>query len=92
MAMRPPVGIERDAGGGAHDRARRVREHGHEVKLMAPPFANLDVKSTTNERHEAQASAKAVTAGLDQLSLADPGSRAKVSGRQRDQGRCTGSH
>lgn len=33
-----PVGIGMEACGGAHDWARRFREHGHEGKLMAPQF------------------------------------------------------
>src|SRR6266566_9901584 len=38
IATLPPVLIGMEACGGAHDWARRFREHGHEVKLMAPQF------------------------------------------------------
>ena len=38
MAKLPPVGVAMEACGGAHDWARRFREHGHEVKWMAPQF------------------------------------------------------
>jgi transposase len=38
MAQLPPVCIGMEACGGAHYWARRFREYGHEVKLMAPQF------------------------------------------------------
>ncbi len=38
LAKLPPVLIGLEACGGAHYWARRFREHGHEVKLMAPQF------------------------------------------------------
>ena len=38
IAKLPPVRIGIEACGGAHYWARRFREHGHEVKLMAPQF------------------------------------------------------
>jgi hypothetical protein len=38
MAQRPPVVIGMEACGGAHDGARRFREHGPVVTLMAPQF------------------------------------------------------
>src|SRR5262245_66656885 len=38
IAKLPPVLIGMEACGGAHDWARRFRESGHEVKLMAPQF------------------------------------------------------
>jgi transposase len=38
LAKLPPVRIGMEACGGAHDWARQLRAHGHEVKLMAPPF------------------------------------------------------
>jgi transposase len=40
IAQLPPVLIGMEACGGAHYCARRFREHGHEVKLMAPQFSN----------------------------------------------------
>ena len=36
IAQLPPTCIGMEACGGAHYWARRFREHGHEVKLMAP--------------------------------------------------------
>jgi hypothetical protein len=36
LAKLPPARIGMEACGGAHYWARRFREHGHEVKLMAP--------------------------------------------------------
>jgi transposase len=38
IAQLPPTLIGMEACGGAHYWARRFREHGHEVKLMAPQF------------------------------------------------------
>src|SRR5256885_701857 len=38
IAQLPPVRIGIEACGGAHYWARRFREHGHEVKRMAPQF------------------------------------------------------
>jgi transposase len=38
IAQLPPTRIGREACGGAHDWARRFREHGHAGKLMAPQF------------------------------------------------------
>jgi len=38
IAQLPPTLMGMEACGGAHDWARRFREHGHEVKLMAPQF------------------------------------------------------
>jgi transposase len=38
IAQLPPVRIGLEACGGAHSWARRFREHGHAVKLMAPQF------------------------------------------------------
>ena len=45
LAKLPPVCIGMEACGGAHYWARRFREHGHEVKLMAPQFVKSYVKS-----------------------------------------------
>jgi transposase len=38
MAKLPRVTVAMDACGGSHDWARRLREQGHEVKWMAPPY------------------------------------------------------
>src|SRR2546428_5055852 len=61
MAKLPPVLIGMEACGGAHDWARRFREHGHNVKLMAPQFVKPYVKSNKNDSRDAEAIAEAVT-------------------------------
>src|SRR5215468_10180407 len=61
MAKLPPVRIGMEACGGAHYWARRFREHGHEVKLMAPQFVKPFVKSHKNDMRDAEAIAEAVT-------------------------------
>lgn len=61
IAQLPPVLIGIEACGGAHDWARRFREHGHEVKLMAPQFVKPFVKSNKNDMRDAEAIAEAVT-------------------------------
>ena len=50
-----------EACGGAHYWARRFREHGHEVKLMAPQFVKPYVKANKNDMRDAEAIAEAVT-------------------------------
>jgi transposase len=61
IAQLPPVLIGMEACGGAHYWARRFREHGHEVKLMAPQFVKPYVKSNKNDTRDAEAIAEAVT-------------------------------
>src|SRR5262249_61822135 len=61
IATLPPVRIGIEACGGAHYWARRFREHGHEVKLMAPQFVKPFVKSNKNDMRDAEAIAEAVT-------------------------------
>jgi transposase len=61
IAKRPPVRIGIEACGGAHYWARRFREHGHEVKLMAPQFVKPYVKSNKTDSRDAEAIAEAVT-------------------------------
>jgi transposase len=61
MAQLPPVVIGMEACGGAHYWARRFREHGHTVKLMAPQFAKPYVKSNTHDMADAAAIGEAVT-------------------------------
>jgi transposase len=61
IAQLPPVRIGREACGGAHDGARRCREHGHEVKRMAPQVVKPFVTSHHNDRRDAEAIAAAVT-------------------------------
>jgi transposase len=61
IAQLPPVLIGIDACGGAHDWARRFRQHGHEVKRMAPQFVTPCVTSNQHDRRDAEAIAEAVT-------------------------------
>jgi transposase len=61
MAKLPPLLIGMEACGGTHYWARRFREHGHEVKLMAPQFVKPYVKSNKNDSRDAEAIAEAVT-------------------------------
>src|SRR5712691_5293306 len=61
LAKLPPVLIGLEACGGAHDWARRFREHGHEVKLMAPPCVKPYVKSNKNDMRDAEGMSEAVT-------------------------------
>jgi transposase len=61
MAKLPPVLIGMEACGGAHYWARRFREHGHDVKLLAPQFVKPFVKSNKNDMRDAEAIAEAVT-------------------------------
>jgi transposase len=60
-AKLPSVLIGMEACGGAHDWARRFREHGHAVKLMAPQFVKPYVKSNKNDRRDAEGMGAAVT-------------------------------
>jgi hypothetical protein len=53
LAKLPAVRIGIEACGGAHDWARRFREHGHEVKLMAPQFVKPYVKTNKNDSRDA---------------------------------------
>ena len=57
----PPAVIGMEACGGAHDWARRFREHGHEVHLMPPQFVKPYVKANKNDMRDAEAMAEAVT-------------------------------
>ena len=41
--------------------ARRFREHGHDVKLMAPQFVKPFVKSNKNDMRDTEAIAETVT-------------------------------
>jgi transposase len=59
-AQLPPTLIGMEACGGAHYWARRFREHGHEVKLMAPQFVKPYVKANKNDVRDAEAIAEAV--------------------------------
>jgi transposase len=57
----PPTLMGMEACGGAHDGARRFREHGHEVQLRAPQFVKPYVQANKNARRDAEAIADAVT-------------------------------
>jgi transposase len=61
IAQLPPVLIGIEACGGAHYWARRFREHGHEVKLIAPQFVKPFVKSNKNDMRDAEAIGEAMT-------------------------------
>ena len=61
IAQLPPTLIGMEACGGSHYWARRFREHGHEVKLMAPQFVKPYVKTNKNDLRDAEAIAEAVT-------------------------------
>ena len=61
IAQLPPVMIGLEACGGAHYWARRFREHGHTVKLMAPQFVKPYVKANKNDTRDAEAIGQALT-------------------------------
>jgi transposase len=61
IAQLPPTCIGMEACGGAHYWARRFREHGHEVKLMAPQFVTPYRKANKNDLRDAEAIAEAMT-------------------------------
>ena len=60
-AILPPVTVGMEACGGAHYWARRLREQGHTVKLMAPQYVKPYVKTNKNDMRDAEAIAEAVT-------------------------------
>jgi transposase len=60
IATLPPALIGMEACGGAHYWARRFREHGHDVKLMAPQFVTPYRKTNKNDMRDAEAIAEAV--------------------------------
>ncbi|MGH8067917.1 MAG: IS110 family transposase [Candidatus Entotheonellia bacterium] len=61
IATLPPPGIGMEACGSAHDWARCCREHGHDVRLIAPQFVKAYVKSPKNDGRDAEAICEAVT-------------------------------
>src|SRR6266850_4918704 len=61
IATRPPALIGMEACGSAHDWARCFRAHGHEVRLITPPFVKPYVKSPKNDARDAEALCEAVT-------------------------------
>ena len=60
IATWPPLRIGMDACGRAHDGARRFRERGHDVRLIAPPCINASGKSPKHEARDADAIGAAV--------------------------------
>jgi transposase len=61
IAQLSPLRIGMEACGSAHYWARRFREHGHEVRLIAPQFVKASVKSPQNDARDAEAICEAVT-------------------------------
>jgi transposase len=61
MANVPPLRIGMEACGSAHDWARCVREHGHDVRWLAPPFVKAYGKSPKHDARDAEAICEAVT-------------------------------
>lgn len=57
----PAVTIGMEACGGAHYWARRFRDQGHEVKLIAPQFVKPYIKSNKNDTRDAEAIGEAMT-------------------------------
>lgn len=61
MAQLPRCLVGMEACGGAHWWARKLREMGHEVRLMAPQYVRPYVMAQKNDRSDAAAIAEAVT-------------------------------
>jgi transposase len=61
IATLPPLRIGMEACGSAHYWARCFREHGHDVRLIAPQFIKAYVKSPKNDARDAEAICEAVT-------------------------------
>ena len=61
IATLPPALIGMEACGSAHHWARRCREPGHEVRLMAPQFVKAYVKSPKHDTRDAEAICEALT-------------------------------
>jgi transposase len=61
MGTLAPVTVGMEACGGAHYWARRLREQGHTVKLMAPQYVKPYVKTNKNDLRDAEAIAEALT-------------------------------
>jgi transposase len=61
IAPLSPVVIGMEACGGAHSWARRCREYGHTVQLMAPQFVTPYVKSNKHDTIDPETMAEAVT-------------------------------
>jgi transposase len=61
MIQLPPITIGMEAWGGAHYWARRFREQGHEVKLIALQFVKPYVNSNKNDTRDAEAIGEVMT-------------------------------
>jgi transposase len=61
MANLPPLRMGMEACGSAHDWARCVREHGRDVRLIAPPLIKAYVKSPKHDARDAEAMCETVT-------------------------------
>lgn len=61
FAQLPPCLIGMEACGGAHHWARKLKELGHEVRLMAPQFVRPYVKTNKSDRNDAEAICEAVS-------------------------------
>jgi transposase len=61
IAQLSPLRMGMEACGRAHDWARRFREHGHEVRLIAPQFVNASGKSPKHEARDAEAICEAMS-------------------------------
>jgi transposase len=61
IATLPPIRMGMGACGSAHDWARCVREHGHDVRLIAPPFVRAYLKAPKHDTRDAEAIWEAVT-------------------------------
>ena len=61
IATLPPALIGMEACGSAHYWVRRFREHGHEVRLIAPQLVRAYVKSPKHDTRDAEAICEAVT-------------------------------
>jgi len=60
MARLKPCLVGMEACGGSHHWARKFREFGHDVRLMAPQFVKPYVKSNKNDKVDAEAICEAV--------------------------------
>jgi transposase len=61
IAQLSPLRVGMEACGSAHYWARRVREHGHEVRLIAPQFVTASVKSPKHDARDAEAICEAMS-------------------------------
>jgi transposase len=60
LANLPPARIGMEASSGAHHLARRLRELGHDVRLMPAPYVRSFVKTNKHDQGDAEAVGEAV--------------------------------